>query len=224
MPNRRRNTRSKRPKNKAMSTQSKKLDTLIELERTQIHASVPTVRDVNHLLLKRNKVHTFTRTFAGPGITSPTVTDLLGALNFTLSALPSSTDFTSLFDQYRIAQVSIKFFPVAGVGTGSNPLVTVIDYDDSNTPSSVSDLYQYDSLQMNQPGTVFTRTLVPKTSTAVYSGAFTSFASAPNSLWIDVASPNVQYYGLKYGITAVTGATANWSTLIEYIVQLRNVR
>jgi hypothetical protein len=208
----------------ALRSEATKMDTLVDLQRTQIHGSIPVVRDIPRLHLKRQKVYTFSRGFPSSTVSAPTAVDTLAALNFTLGALPASTDFTSLFDQYRIIQVTVRFIPLAGAGTGSNPLVTAIDYDDSTAPTAVTDLFQYDSVIFSQPGTTVERTLKPRVATAAYSGAFTSFASADPNLWIDVASPNVQYYGLKYGIAAATGATANWSLLIEYVLQCRNTR
>jgi len=207
-----------------MRAEASKMDTLIDIQRTQLHGSTPDVRDIPRLRLKRNKVYTFNRGYPYATVSAPTVGDLIMAMNFTLGALPSSTDFTSLFDQYRIAQVTVRFIPLAGVGTGSNPLVTVIDYDDSTVPGAVSDLFQYDSVQFTQPGSTLERTLKPRVAIAAYSGAFTSFATADPDLWIDVASPNVQYYGLKFAIAAASGSTANWSCLVEYIIQCRNPR
>jgi hypothetical protein len=184
-------------------------------------------------MLKREKVHTFSRTYApvlngaginAPSIVAPTAADYVGAYYFSLGLLPGPSDFTTLFDQYRFIQISVSIIPNAGVGTGSAPLLTAIDYDDASLPSAVSDLYQYDSVQYSQPGNVIVRTFTPRVALAVYSGAFTSFASASNNLWLDVASPNTQYYGFKVGISAVGGASANWNVLVNVILQCRNSR
>lgn len=225
MPKKNKNSWRKSAKpNKSQSVVASKLTTLVELQRTQQHGSVPSIPDVARIHLKRNKVYTFQRAFPSSTVSAPTSGDLLAALSFTLSSLPNSTEFTSLFDQYRIVQVTCRFIPLAGAGTGSNPLITAIDYDDSTPPVAVTDLLQYDSYVMTQPGFVLERTLTPHVAVAAYSGAFTSFANAPNAMWIDVASPNVQYYGLKYAIAAAAGATANWSLLIEYVIQCKCTR
>ncbi len=225
MPQNRRSRPRRRNNNRKNNVVATKLDTLVDLQKTQVHGSVPLVRDVPRIRMKRNKVYTFVRSYPNFVLSAPaSAPDYLNAMNFTLSALPSSTEFTALFDQYRIVQVTVRFLPLAGVGSGSSPLITAIDYDDSSTPVAVTDLLQYDSHVMTQPGVTLERTFTPRVSTAVYSGTFTSFASAPNSLWIDVASPNTQYYGLKLAVAAASGSTANWNVLSEYVMQFRNVR
>jgi len=209
----------------AHRAESKKLDTLISIERTNIHGSIPTVTDVPRIRLKRGKVYTFCRSEAISTINAPTTApDLLGALYFSLSSLTGSTEFTTLFDQYRIIQVTVKFIPLAGAGSGSNPLVTAFDYDDASAPTGVVDLFQYDSVQLTQPGVVLERTMTPRVVQTVYQGVPSAYATAPNSLWIDASYPSVQYYGLKYGVAANSGSSANWNVLAEYILQCRNSR
>lgn len=224
MPQRKQRSVGGKNRKRGQSATNTALATLIDLEKTQLHGTVPSVRDVPMMKIKRDKVYTFTRDFAIGTITSPTVADLLGAYSFSLSSLPSPGDFTTLFDQYRFMQVTVSYIPLAGVGTGSPPLVTAIDIDDSTAPASMAELYQYDTVQFSQPGNVVIRTFSPYAATAVYSGTFTSFAELNRMDWVDVASPNVQYYGLKYGVAAASGATANWQVFAKITLQLRHPR
>jgi len=201
------------------------------LEQLKMYASaeyngiLPTVVDVPMLHLKRDKVYSFERTFEGPLLAAPASVALFGAFQFNLAAVPSPSDFTSLFDTYRIAMVEVSFLP-------TNPaliaaaLYTVIDYDDANVPASAAELLQYDTLQVTASNQITKRTFVPKIALAAYSGTFTSYAAA-KSQWIDCDSSSVQHYGLKYCLPALASSTATanqYQVIVKMILQFKNPR
>lgn len=186
------------------------------------------VMDVPRLPFKKNRVYTFTIKSI-PGIQLADIATGTGfALFGTLGSLNNSTAYTTIFDSYRILQLTTSFIPVAtafGSGTtvSHGALLTAIDYDDANAPSTSADLVNYDSCQIDRVGNFVERTYNPKVAAAVYSGAFTSFAQS--SLWIDCASPNVQHYGLKYFIEPSTGSTSpTWDIHATYVIQFKNPR
>jgi hypothetical protein len=193
------------------------------MQSTQTRGSEPTVPDVPRIHLRRDKVHTFERTVSVAFLNAPTAVDTFATYNFSLATLPNSTEYTTLFDQYRIAQITLTFQPSTLVAT-SSPLYSVIDYDDSNAPTSLNDLLQYDTLKTTMTGAYHIRTLNPRFTLGAYSGTLTSYANAPNDMWVDVASPGVQYYGVKICWPAFTGATGTFSVLGRYVVQFRNTR
>ncbi len=195
------------------------------MQLTQMHGKAPDVPDTPRIHIRRQKVYTFNRTYISTGITGSTTVDQFGALNFQLGSFPNSSEFTTLFDQYRFAQVTVTFIPVSS-GQSTAPLYTVLDYDDSTTPTSVNDLFQYGNLMMSQSGQTVLRTVTPAFDVAAYSGAFTSYALSAKGQWCDVASPNVQWYGVKYCLPAFTGgpSTLVYNVHVEAILQFRNVR
>jgi len=154
-------------------------------------------------------------------------TDVAGSINCRLANFPGYADFTTCFDLYRLKAFAVDFYPANGVmqvsGSALAPrLYTVIDYDDSNTISRLACL-QYDTCVVAPPGTGVARALVPRFARAVYGGgAFTSYESGnPKTAWFDIASPNVEFYGVKFLIEAgavgqtivqnyVTTLTAFW--------------
>lgn len=155
----------------------------------------------------------------------------VGAMSFTLADLPSYTDFTSLFDQYRIAQVTVRFLPTAapfGPSTSSTSypsFYTVIDYDDDTNPTSIDNLRQYSTLQVAPNQQYVERVLTPRFATAAYSGAFTSYSLAPVYTFIDSNSPGVRYYGVKWACSPVTTASGSfvlYNIEATYVIQLRN--
>lgn len=181
-------------------------------------------------LPRRAQVVTFTRTVDRGQITADSV-GIYGAFAFALADLPSYTDFTSLFDQYRIAQVTMRFIPVvapfgpATSATAYPSLHTVIDQDDNVTPGSLDVLRQYGTHQVTPNQVYFERCLTPRYALSAYSGIFGSFALAPVNSFIDSNSPNVQYYGVKWGTSAITstGTYVLYNVEATYVLQCRSI-
>jgi len=194
------------------------------LEKTQQKTALPRVPDIIPQYIRRQKPYTFERTYTVGTITPSTTIDQAGAISFTLNSLPDSSEFTNLFDQYRITQAVVKFVPTSQVST-SSPLLTVLDYDDAVTPTLVTQLYEYSTLYVSESSSYVERALKPQMAVAAYSGAFTSFGSM-SDMWIDVASPNVVYYGVKWFNLAQTGnnTSINWDILATITLQTRYIR
>lgn len=161
-------------------------------------------------------------------LNSSLVSDIFPSYNFALSYLTSYSEFTALFDQYRIERIETTFFPtVTEIGAAStwvnSYLLTAIDYDDANTYSSVNDALQVATASITPITKQVTRTFVPRVALAAYSGTFTSYAQAPPMQWIDCASPGVQHYGLKTAIP-LTGLQQSWRVMHRYHLAFRRVR
>jgi len=172
---------------------------------------------------RRDRAVTFRRTYSITILSANTGVTANG-FSFSLSNLPNYTEFTSLYDQYRILQASVSFLPYAnssssGSVTGSFPgiIASAIDYDDASLPGT-TDLQQYESYKRNPAFLEFVRTIKPRVAIATYNGStFTGYANqyAP---WIDANSPNVPHYGLK---TVIFNSTYTTSTPVyEVEVQL----
>jgi len=184
-------------------------------------SGVPDVKDVMLTRPKRNRICNFEFSQIGT-VTSSAAVETDGAITFALNNLTGYTSITSLFDQYRIVGVNIKFVPSQLVYTAAaQPIYTVLDYDDA-TPVVVSSLSQYDTLKISPASAYFERSLKPRTAVAAYSGAFTSFGNVTN-MWFDSGSPGVQYYGVKYGILASANAPS-WSYIARIHIQARAQR
>jgi len=164
---------------------------------------IATVLDPQPMHIARRKVHTISRSVGRGTVTVTPTLPVFGALSFALSDLPNPADFTALFDQYRFQQVRVKFIPASAQGNQTfhlPPLLTVIDYDDANVPTSLDQLRQYSTLNLSPTGTVtHIRTIMPRLAVNVFgAGVFGNFSQA--RLWCDSASPGISWYGLKYGL------------------------
>jgi len=134
-------------------------------------------------------------------VTSTSVATL-GGLSFTLSGFTNSSEYTGLFDQYRIRQIEVWIEPEsANYGEYPN-VVTAVDLDDAGTPSFGQVVDKQGSLEGSGAAARYHR-WTPHIAVGAYNGSFGGFANLQPQ-WIDSASPTVQHYGLKYSIDATT--------------------
>lgn len=129
-------------------------------------------------------------------------------LYFRLQDLSNYTEFTSLFDKYRIMWAKVTLVPksqqpsqdVASSGAGTHKsatVVTAIDFDDVTAPTSLATVMEYDNCKVHTGDQRITRSFKPRVASAVYNGAFTGYAELQGDPWIDCGSAGVQYYGFK---------------------------
>jgi hypothetical protein len=225
-------TRKSAPKKKhrsAAHSQSKTnelLEKMLALQKQNTIRESPAVPDVGRITLGRHRAHTFHRSFSVGNITGSTTAETDGAVTVTLAAFPDYTDFTNLFDTYRIMQIAVEFNPLfldTTATTNYPPIATVIDYDDGNA-TAYAQLEEYDSFMITQTGQYFQRVLTPRIALAAYSGTFTSYSQPPAGTWIDVASTGVVHYGLKYALPECGAANSVWSVTVHAILQFRESR
>lgn len=174
--------------------------------------------------IRSKYTHKFQRsvglTFLATSASVPTFAQLI----FRLADLPNYTEFTALFDQYKIDKVEVNFVPNISQNSANDiPIVyTVVDFDDGNTPANLDVLRQYETAILHaDPRRPFKRTLVPRVATAAYSGGFSGYANQTS--WIDVASASVEHYGVKAGASAAS-QTITLFVECKYWVSFRNAR
>jgi len=177
-------------------------------------------------------VYKFIRIFNGPNFNQQAAVDSISSASILLSSLPNSSEFTNLFDQYRIDYVEVTFRPQYNMSTISsqssqvNPvLYTVIDYDDATNVAAVTDLQQYSNCKECRFDETCVRRFQPRIAQAVYSGAFTSFGNTRG--WVDCASAGVQWYGIKSGCSGGASGQTNlqsWTVQFKVALSFRNVR
>jgi hypothetical protein len=229
MPRSRQN-RKVRPRSNANVPQNPQVNILkqiLDLQKTQQNQSIETVRDVPMMILKRDKVYTFTRKTALSYLQA-TNTGAGASFAFSLNLLPSGSDFTNLFEQYRVKQLIYQFTPIVGLGSGAvdhSPLITWFDYDDNVVPIGASESYQTQTTRTTPQGQFVQRVVTPQLSQdgLATGSATTAYSAPPNNLWIDDAYPNALYYGLKTWIPA-SGQTEGaplWAATVTAVIQCR---
>lgn len=164
------------------------------------------------------KRSTYTQTFqvtSTAGFTS-------NAVVFRLSDIPNSSEFIGLYDQYKINAVKVQVIPrinSAEIAQAVSQVASVIDYDDSVVPANMNTLVQYQNFKLTQGTKIHSRYLKPKISIPT-TGAGTMVAK---SQWLDVATPDVPHYGIKYGFPQTPNAQT-FDIKIDFYLAFKNVR
>lgn len=166
----------------------------------------------------------------------------LGAQTFTLSQLPNATEFTQLYDQYKITGIKFEIIPTYNVNavaqvtddTASNlyliPTVhTVLDFDDHQAPANLEELMQYQNLKTTRGNVIHKRYWKPKAIAVLQNttGTPLEFARGLSNEWIDCGNPNVLHYGLKWAIMPHTSAPdtiVKYDVKVTYYMIFKNVR
>lgn len=138
-----------------------------------------------------------------------------GSIYSSLEAIVDYTDFTTLFDAYRIDRCILKFTPFFGISlTSTAPVASsaaitvlwhdIIDTDDKDLPTAdeagLNVMRQYNSyrtISMTSGKPIY-RSFSPRAAMAVYQGAFTAYAKAPKKTFYDANYPQTQFYGYKF--------------------------
>lgn len=165
----------------------------------------------------RNKIHYFKRKSLAAILTGTLVTgaDQFGSCVYTLSAVQNPSEFTALFDRYKIKSVRTDFVWLrrtdqAGTYGPTNPTVyTLIDYNDSTVPTSTNQMLEYGRCRtkaLNFSRNVCSVYFKPKLM--MYAGAATSTlginsVNPPFEFWLSTVSTGTEHYGLKYGISGL---------------------
>lgn len=136
-------------------------------------------------------------------------------------ALPNYTEFTALFDRWRITNVRLKFHYSNNIANGSAaagtltgvalPMIQIAnDYDDAVPPAANTELMQrqntkYWTLDSTGPKT---HSVVPNILLAAEnSGAFSSVAVSRGD-FVDCSTPNTDFVGVKLWCETQTSAAA----------------
>lgn len=151
---------------------------------------------------------------------------LIGGVASTTFAMPNYTEFSALYDQYRIDYVEASFLfsnnnsSVNSPGTTLPVFIIARDYDDSGN-ANYTDLQQYNNAQVWQVGEQQGRDgkkvvrVRPSVDTLVYNTALTSGYSRSKPMFIDTSSPAVPHYGLKLAFDPIFPAAV--STVVGYL-------
>jgi len=141
-------------------------------------------------------------------LTTSTIAPSFGGYAFTLSETPNASQYTGVFDQYRIDRIEVWLEPQAAQGTTVfGLLASAVDLDDYNTPTSIANVVDKQGSVMSNGGAGIYHTWQPHVALAAYAGTFSSYANTP-SPWLDSNSPAVQHFGLKFACEATPVAVA----------------
>jgi len=193
----------------------------------------------------QNKVHSFVRlcdkdtTYpgsAGPNTIAETGADQHLAYSFKLDNLVNPSDFTNLYDSYKINKIVLMLEPTFDQTQSAAPALfarkvrVVHDYNDNDILTDEDDYLEYSNVKSYHP---FSKrginvTLYPKINNVIENvggsaNAFTSQASS--KVWLDIKNDEVPHFGIKIFIPA--GLTPNEGPVMfrvraRYHISLKN--
>lgn len=157
------------------------------------------------------KVYYFKRfTTLGTIVVTSSSANAYGASVFSLDQLPGYTEFTNLFDFYKIKAIKLSFIPTSNVtlqtGNSSttvansiynNRIFTVIDYNDAGIPTSVNELREYSNCKWSPNNKIHKRYIVPN---PLADATDDSTISLMNKPWVPSTNYAMDYYAIKWAI------------------------
>lgn len=178
-------------------------------------------------LIPSQAIHTFKRSYYIPSYATVTTANVYGAYAFNLNDVPNASEFTALFDQYRINSVRWRLIPrgsssEAGTNNNVGKIFTVLDMDDGVAPTSIDTLCQYPNMKTTRTTSDHTRTLRPAFASTVYNTSTLS-AYGQRRGWLDCDYSQVPHYGVKWAIQGTAGAQI-FDLLIDYSVSFKGIR
>lgn len=162
-------------------------------------------------------VHTFSRYCASTDPIECNGVYKAGSIVTSLSQLVQSSDFTNLFDQYRIRRVIVSIQMINnpdavtvlnGQGSGlpfnpSNwyPKIWYIPDYDGGSDETISSIKERQGVRCKifRPNTAVRFSFVPKCRVLTYSTS-TSTGYAPKNIMVDMTDTAVEHFGIKYVI------------------------
>jgi hypothetical protein len=143
---------------------------------------------------------------------------------FCLADVPSATDFTNLFERWRINAIEVSLWPmntssIASVSGGNGDLGvllhSVIDYNDraavTASDAGINPLRQRPTYRMHQcaaRGPIVFK-FRPRMAIAGYGSTFFANYVSLAPQWCDAASPTTEHYGLKLIFEVMNPTAAN---------------
>lgn len=161
-------------------------------------------------------VHYFTRFQNGGTIsTTASVANTYGVIYWELAAVPGYAEFTAMYDFYKINAVQVRFIPLTNVSSYMqittdaavvnyyNRLITCIDYNDRQVPTTLDQIRQYSNCKVTPNSITHKRFLHPRPTIAIDedsgSGSVYNVGQTGN-VWISTVANQTEWYGIKYGI------------------------
>lgn len=179
---------------------------------------------------KMPQIYRFKRSFfVNSYLTATAGADTPAAVSFTLNGVPNASEFTGLYDQYRINAVKLRLMP-RGNSSELAPgnicsLFSVIDYDDATVPTGgVNQLVQYQSLKVTRSDKEHVRYFKPRINVGAIN-AITGISNKMNTKgWLDCDVSTTEHYGLKFVVERPPTGTVVYDAIVTLYLAFKNVR
>lgn len=153
-----------------------------------------------------------------------------GLVSFSLGALPNASEYTALFDHYKVNKVVVRFEPTANQVNPSTPcdarLLTAVDFDGGATGLSYAAFTSYETVQVTPLLHRKSITIQPRAETATIDSGSTNVNAvvAPANTWFDCSNTNVNFYGVRYAMTATALLNVRYDIWVEVFLTFKTSR
>lgn len=192
------------------------------------------------LIKGKMAIHTYRRVAEIQTVNVATDTNV--NLGFNLGLLPNVSEFTQLYDQYKIKKIVLRIerpftqnellsdtgvLPVGNLITTNKFIRVVHDYDGGAALTAENQYFEYQNMKSYPAvGTKAIRiTLYPKMLDTVYrnDSVNSQAAAVINPVWCDVSNTDIKHYGLKMFFPQIAPAGNNQvhRLFATYIFQLK---
>lgn len=173
--------------------------------------------------------HDYKRTaYFATALTVGSTAEVYGAYSFQLSSLANASEYTVLYDMYKISAVKWTLMPrgnsaEAGTNNNNTKVLSVLDMDDDDVPTSVDQLCQYESVKTTNLSRDHSRYIKPKFARMIYKTSTTT-GYGVGSGWLDCNSTDIPHYGIKYCLLRTTSGTVTYDLKVTYYLSFKGVR
>lgn len=179
---------------------------------------------------KGQKLYLYKRHVDFGEVSVSNITPTFASYQFRLNQVPDYTEFTNLYDMYKINAVKLVFIPKmtqsVSIGTVNNPennarFFSVLDYNDGNVPVSVDELRQYQSCRFTQ----LLRTHKRYVSRPRIQDRGNTYN--PGRPWINTTAPDQEHFGMKIAIEPMGSTTTTdmpYSVEAVFYMSFRTVK
>lgn len=167
--------------------------------------------------------------------TGATGADWVAGFQFSFDQLLGYTEFTPLFQEYRINCIVLTMLPcwdscdigdltVAATNLKLPSIGWVIDYNDANTPSGAAALQQYSNYREKLFKGPIKIKVWPCLALASYVSGVTTGYTVKRKQWVHIADTGVKHYGIKMCIfNFPTNTEFRFTYFLKFYVSLRNM-
>lgn len=146
--------------------------------------------------------------------------------------MPNLSEFTSLYDQYKILNFTYELTPrwsgldISGDNTPGLPTIYwVYDVDDSTALTNITQLMERPNVRKRViKGAVRLTVKYPSVAAMIYRTATTTGYTARKSPWIDMIDPIVPHYGIKWVIAGSASTTYTFDVRVTWNFLCKNPR
>jgi len=149
-------------------------------------------------------------------ITCDGINPSIGIINFSLNDLPNSTEFSALFQMYKIDKVEVTYRPEYTELTDASVLSNAVNVNfnsavdpSGNTPSAVNDVLQFQNCKS---------TGITKLHSRAFKPYLLMDGTTPCHCFVSTNSATTNFWGFSYGIPPTGVAMVFRSTFKYHLV------